>query len=148
MYFVDREKIKETVIYMDKLLKVYQEKKEWNDEVEKLGLERLAQNVIESIIDVGNSMIDGFIMRDPGSYSDIIDILADEKVITSDMHQPLIEVIGLRRMLVRDFSKADHAEIVNTFDRFYDSLAEFGPKVDHYLQHELGSVSAFLPEKD
>ena len=38
--------------------------------------------VIESIIDVGNTMIDGFIMRDPGGYEDIIDIMEDEKVIT------------------------------------------------------------------
>ena len=34
------------------------------------------------MMDVGNLMIDGFIMRDPGSYEDIIDILIDEKVIT------------------------------------------------------------------
>lgn len=27
-------------------------------------------------------MIDGFIMRDPGSYDDIMDILVDEKVVT------------------------------------------------------------------
>ena len=48
---------------------------------EKLALERVNYLLIESIIDVGNSMIDGFIMRDPGSYEDIIDILVDEKVM-------------------------------------------------------------------
>ncbi|HSI65952.1 MAG TPA: DUF86 domain-containing protein [Planococcus sp. (in: firmicutes)] len=148
MYFVDRAKIKETVDYMNQLLKVYEEKKEWQSVLDQLALERLAQNVIESIIDVGNSMIDGFIMRDPGSYSDIIDILADEGVISAEMHEPLKEVIELRKMLVREFSKADHGEIVSTFNRFFEALIKFGPKVDHYLQHELGSVSAFLPEKD
>ena len=30
-------------------------------------------------------MIDGFIMRDPGGYEDIIDIMEDEKVITKEM---------------------------------------------------------------
>ena len=35
---------------------------------------------MESMMDVGNLMIDGFIMRDPGSYEDIIDILVDEKL--------------------------------------------------------------------
>ena len=30
-------------------------------------------------------MIDGFIMRDPGSYEDIIDIMEDERVITTEM---------------------------------------------------------------
>ena len=38
-------------------------------------------------------MIDGFIMRDPGSYEDIIDIMEDEKVITSEMSDPLKRVI-------------------------------------------------------
>ena len=63
--------------------------------------------VIESIIDVGNTMIDGFIMRDPGSYDDIIDIMDDEKVITPEMSQPLKNVIGLRTMIVREFINVD-----------------------------------------
>lgn len=36
------------------------------------------------MLDVGNAVIDGFIMRDPGSYEDIIDILQDEKVISEE----------------------------------------------------------------
>ncbi|GAA3319942.1 hypothetical protein GCM10020331_028930 [Ectobacillus funiculus] len=35
-------------------------------------------------LDVGNAIIDGFIMRDPGSYEDIIDILVDEKGCTAE----------------------------------------------------------------
>ena len=41
-------------------------------------------------------MIDGFIMRDPGSYDDIIDILEDEKVIQSEQAIPLKAFISLR----------------------------------------------------
>ena len=54
-------------------------------------------------MDVGNLIIDGFIMRDPGSYEDIIDIFVDEKVITTDMEAPLKAVVGLRKMLVSEF---------------------------------------------
>lgn len=66
--------------FIEHLLKEYKELKV-DSYQEKLALERLVQLLIESIIDVGNMMIDGFIMRDPGSYEDIIDILEDEKVI-------------------------------------------------------------------
>ena len=52
-------------------------------------------------------MIDGFIMRDPGSYEDIIDIMEDEQVITPEMADPLKQVIGLRKMIVREFTKVD-----------------------------------------
>lgn len=147
MYFIDRTKITETVHYMNSMLEVYEEKNEWGSAIDKLALERLANNVIESIIDIGNSMIDGFIMRDPGSYEDIVDILTDEGVVTPEMDEPLKRVIGLRRMLVRDFVSVDHVEMISILDRYMEELKQFGPKVEHYLEHELGAVSAFLPEK-
>ncbi|MDN7247228.1 DUF86 domain-containing protein [Planococcus shenhongbingii] len=146
MYFIDRNKITETVAYMSSLVELYEEKKEWSTLVDQLALERLANNIIESIIDVGNSMIDGFIMRDPGSYEDIIDILVDEKVITAEMDEPLKQVVELRKMLVREFMKVDHQELVAVIGSRLESLKDFGPKVEYYLEHELGPVSAFLPE--
>ena len=79
--------------------------------ISKLALERVGHNMIESIIDVGNSMIDGFIMRDPGGYDDIIDILTDEKVIPQEMDAPLKEVIEFRKELVRQFYAVDHKKL-------------------------------------
>lgn len=79
MYFIDRSKITETINYMNSLLDLYEGKTSWVTLEDQLALERLSHNIVESIIDVGNSMIDGFIMRDPGSYDDIIDIMTDEK---------------------------------------------------------------------
>lgn len=146
MYFIDRKNINATVSYMNDLLALYEEKGDWSSFTEKLALERLANNIVESIIDVGNSMIDGFIMRDPGSYEDIIDILVDEKVVTAEMDEPLKKVIGLRKMLVREFTKVNHEKIEATLSAGLATLKEFGPKVEYYLEHELGPVSAFLPE--
>ena len=83
MYFVDRSKIEETLKFFDTLLTEVTQSA-YQSTLEKLGLERLAHMLVESIIDVGNMMIDGFIMRDPGSYEDIIDILVDEKVLPED----------------------------------------------------------------
>ena len=99
-------------------------------------------------MDVGNVMIDGFIMRDPGSYDDIIDILVDEKVITPDMDAPLKEVVGLRKMIVRDFLDVDDEKIVNVIKKNMSALKQFSPKVEAYLTNELGPVSAFLPEEN
>lgn len=147
MYFIDRSKITETITYMNSLLALYESKKGWGSLEDQLALERLTHNIVESIIDVGNSMIDGFIMRDPGSYEDIIDILTDEKVISPEMDAPLKRVIGLRKSLVRDFMKMDHRNIMDVMNETLGELNAFGPKVEHYLVHELGPVSAFIPEK-
>lgn len=146
MYFIDRNKITETIQYMNSLLEFYEKKQQWTSFNDLLALERVGANIIESIIDVGNSMIDGFIMRDPGSYDDIIDILVDEKVITAEMDQPFKQVIALRKMLVREFMKVDQQAIIVALDANLESLKAFGPRVEHYLVHELGPVSAFIPE--
>ena len=112
MYFVDRNQINKALDHMENLLALYERGNRWaDDEVRSLALERIAHVVIESIIDVGNSMIDGFIMRDPGSYEDIIDIMEDERVITSEMAAPLKQVIELRKMIVREFTEVDVDEI-------------------------------------
>ncbi|KHD84970.1 hypothetical protein NG54_12230 [Heyndrickxia ginsengihumi] len=143
MYFVDREKIEETLKYMEKMLDLIKAKREWKTEVEKIALERIAETIIESIIDVGNAMIDGFIMRDPGSYEDIIDILEDEKVIENEVAQQLRAVIAYRKPLVRQYTSIDQGEIYQLLIENLDSLESFPICVRKYLINELGPVTAF-----
>lgn len=147
MYFVDRKKITLALTYMNSLVELFESRADWEqDEVTKLALERVGQNIIESIIDVGNAVIDGFIMRDPGSYEDIIDILTDEKVITLEMDGPMKEVIEYRKQLVRDFQLVNHASLVSVLFVNLDCIKQFPIKVESYIVNELGPVSAFLPE--
>ncbi|GIN19828.1 MAG TPA: DUF86 domain-containing protein [Bacillus bacterium] len=143
MYFIDRERIEKTLLYMEEQLQLFEGKNEWETEVEKMALERIAQTVIESILDTGNAMIDGFIMRDPGSYDDIIDILNDEKVITNDMSKSLKSVISFRKMLVQEYIEVNHKQVKSMLTEESDALKQFPPKVRDYLTNELGPVSAF-----
>lgn len=146
MYFIDRNQINATLSYMEKIIDLFEQRTDWTtDPIKELALERMAHTVIESIIDVGNSMIDGFIMRDPGSYDDIIDIMEDEKVITSEMASPLKKVLSLRKSVVREFTKVDSEELESVLYENRDELKAFPDKVRHYLEYELGPVSAFMP---
>lgn len=146
MYFVDQKQISNTLAYMEQLLRIFEKESGWQqNEVNKLALERIAHGLIEGIIDVGNSMIDGFIMRDPGSYEDIIDILEDEKVITSEQAGPLRALISLRPMIVRQFTEVKTPEVENAIRETSDELRQFPKQVRDYLKNELGPVSAFLP---
>ncbi|QUW23254.1 DUF86 domain-containing protein [Sporosarcina sp. Marseille-Q4063] len=149
MYFIDRNQIENALAHMEKLLTLYNEEKEWTtDLIHSLAVARLSHVIIESVIDVGNSMIDGFIMRDPGGYDDIIDIMEDEKVITPEMSNPLKLVIGLRKMIVRDFTNVSPETIVEVLNQSMEALIAFPEKVRRYLEHELGPVSAFLPSEE
>lgn len=143
MYFVDREKIEAMLLYLEKQLALFLSQKEWSTPLGQAALERICQMMIESVLDVGNAMIDGFIMRDPGSYDDIIDILIDEKVISAGRGAHLKILIQLRKKLVQDYIDIDHQELQEQFTNYQQDLVEFAKDVRDYLANELGPVSAF-----
>lgn len=130
---------------MDRLLAHYQEEN-FDSPIKQLALERLAHMSIESIVDVGNMMIDGFIMRDPGSYDDIIDILIDEQVLPHQDEKAYKEIIGLRKLLVREYFDIDDTHLTSTIDAHLITLKQFSTHIRHYLDNELGPVSAFTNE--
>lgn len=149
MYFVDRTKITATCKHLDEILAIFEGNDDWaTNPVSQLALQRIAHNAMEAMMDVGNVMIDGFVMRDPGSYDDIIDILLDEKVIPADMEAPLKEVVDLRKMLVREFIAVDNEKVYTVLTNNLAQLKRFSALVQDYLVNELGPVSAFLPEKE
>ncbi|WP_100487411.1 type VII toxin-antitoxin system HepT family RNase toxin [Sporolactobacillus pectinivorans] len=146
MYFVDRSNIKKILDYLGRLLEIF-DRENWNTSVAELALERIAQNLIESIIDVGNQMIDGFIMRDPGGYEDVIDILEDESVLPHEEASSIRQVVGLRKMLVQDYTAIDHGLLITVIEKNAAALKQFSARVTAYLEQELGPVSAFTPER-
>lgn len=147
MYFVDRKRIELIATHLEDLLTVYKKKDEWSAYPEShLILERIAGSAIESVLDIGNAMIDGFIMRDPGSYDDIIDILVDEKVVPAEMDAGLKEIVGLRKQVVREYYAVDRGAVDEVLTRQLPLLEQFPKHVRTYLENELGPVSAFLPE--
>ncbi|MFS0647034.1 type VII toxin-antitoxin system HepT family RNase toxin [Siminovitchia sp. 179-K 8D1 HS] len=143
MYFVDREHIEATLQHLENQLSLFENEKKWDTDLKKAALERLLQTAIDSILDTGNAMIDGFIMRDPGSYDDIIDILVDEKVIVGENGERLKKVISYRKMLVQQYINVDHEQLFAVFAEHLTALKQFAPSVRAYLTNELGPVSAF-----
>jgi uncharacterized protein YutE (UPF0331/DUF86 family) len=143
MYFVDRQKIEETLVYLEKLINLFLKQEEWSTPIQKAALERIVQMMLEAVIDVGNAMIDGFIMRDPGSYEDIIDILIDEKVVSEETGITLKRLIAYRKMLVQMYTQINHNELQAEFAANLQSFSVFASNVREYLVNELGPVSAF-----
>ena len=48
--------------------------------------------LIESSVDIGNMIIDAFILRDPGNYKDVIDILELEMLLLKKHSRRLIKL--------------------------------------------------------
>lgn len=135
--------MEKTLVYIEENITVFSSHPTWDTPVERKALERIMVSVIEGILDVGNAMIDGFIMRDPGSYEDIIDILEDEKVVSVSLAEQLKILVRLRKVLVQEYLDIDHHDLKNKLFQGKDAVLSFCPAVRHYLENELGPVSAF-----
>jgi len=144
MYFVDRKKIEQMLACLEQVVDTFQEKQEYETDFEYYALERMSHLIIDCILDVGNAMIDGFIMRDPGSYEDIIDILMDEKVISEEEGKGIKEVIVLRKMLMQDYIQMNHEELYTTIQKQIAVVQKYPANIRRYLEKELGPVSAFV----
>lgn len=143
MYFVDREKIEAILAFLEEEISLFTNQKNWSTPLEKAALERLTHVMIEAVLDVGNDMIDGFIMRDPGSYEDIIEILIDEKVVSSEVGTSLKILVKFRKVLVQMYTDIDHRKLQEQFSTHLQELVVFPTNIRDYLANELGPVSAF-----
>ncbi|AIC95509.1 hypothetical protein BleG1_2945 [Shouchella lehensis G1] len=147
MYFVDRKRIEQVLTYMEEVTQYIESEPLLTDKKSGLALERAVAVLIESIIDVGNQLIDGFIMRDPGGYEDIIDILEDETVITGQECVELKRIIQLRKTLAYEYTTIDHQQLYQTVTEQLKGVKHFPQAVRVYLKNELGVITAFLPEE-
>lgn len=147
MYFVDRELIEKRLSYLEKLIKELNGAQTPTNYSSKMAIERICHMVIETIMDVGNQMIDGFIMRDAGSYEDILHIMIDEKVLLEEEGKAIASLIPWRKELLQQYTELDESALYDAFKLQIEPLQSFPGKIRSYLQTELGPVSAFLPEK-
>lgn len=148
MYFVNRQSIIERIEVINSMLEYYEANSCPNNKIEELAFERMAHIFIDSILDIGNAMIDGFIMRDPGSYDDIIDILMDEKVISASIGEAIKQLIPIRKHLLQDYTTSIIENIVSTFSEHINGYKEIPTAIQMYLDQELGVVNAFSSEEE
>lgn len=102
--------------------------------------ERCLHLAIEVVTDVGSCLIDGFIMRDAGSYEDIISIIHEEKVLgDSGIYEVLIGLVALRKPLVQDYYSWERSVLHPLTKVLPDVLERFAAEVHRYLDRELGA---------
>jgi uncharacterized protein YutE (UPF0331/DUF86 family) len=141
MYQVNVSKIEQMLIYLEQTLSVIKPLLEREHDpanpIEKLALQRALHIALESIADTGNELIDGFIMRDPGSYEDIVEILRDETVIQNKAADALKEIVNVRRDLVIRFIHINDEQVFKLLKSHYLTLLQFPKDIREYLNKEL-----------
>lgn len=143
MYDVNTKRIDQVLAHMNRMLDLLEKLGErgaeavLSDEVAALAMERALHLSIEGIVDVGNALIDGFIMRDPGSYSDVVEILRDEQVITDEQAVMLTRLTEFRKHLVNEYTSVPAAKMYALAIEATPALRQFDPRVRAFLKKEL-----------
>lgn len=138
MYFVDKDKLTQKLAYLQALTDDYHESKH-----NHYAFERIAQMLIESSVDIGNMIIDAFILRDPGNYKDVIDILELENVITKETQQAINKTVDIRKQFTYDYTALDIKVIMPMFDDALPYYKQFITEVTTFLHQENVPVTAF-----
>ena len=140
MYYVNREQISVRLAVLPKVEQALDKlRSDWDGSlIHGMAQERCLHLAIETITDIGSFLIDGFIMRDASSYEDIITIISGEKVFPEALHEPLLQLVKLRRPLVQDYFDWPHTEWHPFADELADVLRAFRTAVEVYLVRELG----------
>ncbi len=143
MYFVKKEKIEQTLQRIRELSNLFLEENVWQSTKEKLALERGVGIMIEGILDVGTMMIDGYILRDPGSYEDIIDILVDSEIVNEQTGKGIKNLLHYRTILVRDYLAIDHAKLIIAVKDSRKHVLSFIDTTLNFMKTDPNSVTAF-----
>ena len=141
MYFVDKEVLLERLEYIDGLTEGF-------DRTEGLALERTCHMLIEAVVDVGNMIIDGFILRDPGSYQDVMDIMENEGVIPAEDNAHFRDTFSWRQELTRNYTRLDHAGMKNGFETHLSAYQNFRGNVYAFFENEGQAITAFKGDQN
>lgn len=142
MYDVDTKKIAQLLSYSDTIYVQVQDlyeriQTQQYSIVDLLAAERVLLLFFDVFTDVTNLLIDGFVMRDPGGYEDMVDILDDEQVVSASTSSHLRELIRFYRAAIKDYSNYSTQETANIFLHLFPNLRSFAEEVRRYVQAEL-----------
>lgn len=136
MYFVDKDLLFKRLDYIENLSGTI-------DTTNNLALERSCHMLIEATVDVGNMVIDAFILRDPGSYQDVMDILQQEKVISAADAEKFKDTFKWRNELTRNYQAIEHEAMRADFEKNIDAFKNYKASIEHFYKNDPQAINAF-----
>ncbi|MGB9715878.1 MAG: type VII toxin-antitoxin system HepT family RNase toxin [Thermodesulfovibrionales bacterium] len=107
-----------------------------DNEVLLSAVERNLHIAIECVLDIGNHIIAEKGFETPEVNEDIIRILGDEGVISSEFADRIKGMTGFRNILVHEYTGLDYGLLYNYLVNRLDDLREFAYHISVYLEKE------------
>lgn len=89
-------------------------KKVCKNGIQFAAMERFIQLSVETVLTLGNHIIAGQNLRKPSTYEQIIQILAEEKIINKKTYNEAKPVPSLRNLLVHDYNEINREKLFDT----------------------------------
>jgi uncharacterized protein YutE (UPF0331/DUF86 family) len=137
---VDTESIATRFKHLRDYLKILKELKKINksafiSDYHYYGLaERYLQLAIECILDVGNMLIVSLDLRKPSDKQETIDILEENKIVSSLLATRLSGIARFRNLLVHEYVKIDRAKVFNILNERIPDIEAFMLGITRYLK--------------
>ena len=87
---------------------------------------------IQIIIDISCHFVSYYNLGKPSNYSECVEIIAKYDYITSEMAKKLIGMIGLRNLLIHEYTTIDLDILYGLLENL-DEMAEFVSKMKSYI---------------
>jgi len=97
-----------------------------------LQAERLLEVMIQAMIDIGNHVIAGELLKKPEDYRQVFDILVQNRILPSEFLPKAHELVGLRNLLSHEYLEIDHERLyeeakagLGDFEEFCEAIVQF-----------------------
>jgi uncharacterized protein YutE (UPF0331/DUF86 family) len=133
-----RQAVKGMLAHMEEPVKLLEDlasrTDDWHkDRLMRLAAERALHIATESMTDAANLIIDTLVMRDPGSYPDIIRVLAEEEVVSQDWFERFEGCLLFRNRLVHKFREVSADEVRDAVQTYASEFSQYIQAVGQYL---------------
>ena len=91
------------------------------------------QLAIEATLDVCRSLVLGLELKMPDEAQNLLTLLRDAKVLTTEFVERNQSMVGFRNLLVHEYAEVDHAKTYDYLQEHTDDLRDFIQQIKEYL---------------
>lgn len=127
-----RELAKGLSRYLEAMNQLTQQPSSMGELITGVAVERTLHIAVEILVDMSNILIDALIMRDPGSYQDIIDIMLDESVLSEETANNMKSAVEIRTQLVHRYLDTFPLSMIDQARELYPWFQEASSQILRY----------------
>ncbi|MCI2430524.1 DUF86 domain-containing protein [Candidatus Acetothermia bacterium] len=97
-----------------------------------LQAERLLEVMIQAMLDIGNHLIAGLLLKKPEGYRQVFEILVQNGILSAEFLPKAQALAGLRNLLIHEYFEIDRARLYEEakqglpdFERFCEAIVRF-----------------------